>query len=112
MRAAFEDETLSPGEVPELIAESKCSYDNKDFTRFKDELKFTCCYHEAGFILKEINHSFDEILSETNILPPIMYAKYFASMQACKIPKKDKGQETGFKNLMQTHSIIKFRKSS
>ena len=30
-----------------------CSTLMKDFLRFKDELKFTCCYHEAGFILKD-----------------------------------------------------------
>jgi hypothetical protein len=89
-RAAFEDGSLVPGEVPELIAESKCSYDDKDFTRFKDELKFTCCYHEAGFILKEKNNSFADILVESTILPPIIYSKYFQNMQACKIPKIDK----------------------
>jgi len=53
LRAQFEDETLEPGEIPDLVAEAECRYDNKDFLRFKDELKFTCCYHEAGFILKD-----------------------------------------------------------
>ena len=49
----IQDDTLRPGEVPELLAESGCAYNDKDFVRFKDELKFTCCYHEAGFILRD-----------------------------------------------------------
>ena len=53
LRAQFEDDTLRPGEVPELLAESGCAYNEKDFVRFKDELKFTCCYHEAGFIIRD-----------------------------------------------------------
>ena len=35
LRAKFEDDTLRPGEIPELIAESGCTYDDKDFLRFK-----------------------------------------------------------------------------
>ena len=35
LRAKFEDNTLRPGEIPDLIAESGCTYDDKDFSRFK-----------------------------------------------------------------------------
>ena len=29
LRAQFEDETLAPGEIPDLVAEAECRYDNK-----------------------------------------------------------------------------------
>ena len=31
LRAQFEDETLAPGEIPDLVAEAECRYDNKGF---------------------------------------------------------------------------------
>ena len=31
LRAQFEDETLEPGEIPDLVAEAECRYDNKGF---------------------------------------------------------------------------------
>lgn len=87
LRAQFEDDTLRPGEVPELLAESGCAYNDKDFVRFKDELKFTCCYHEAGFILR------DALVEQVNneIISPVVYCKFFDQMQVCKIPKLEQG---------------------
>ena len=40
LRAAFEDETLSPGEVPELIAESKCDYQGQSSIFLSLEILF------------------------------------------------------------------------
>ena len=34
LRAQFEDETLEPGEIPDLVAEAECRYDNKGLVEF------------------------------------------------------------------------------
>ena len=88
LRAAFDDSSLDPGEVPELVAEANCCYDSKDFKRFQDELKFSCCFHEAGFIIKEVEIE-DEIMEDGSIIPPLVYSCYFQRMQACKVQKSE-----------------------
>ncbi|CAG5099526.1 Oidioi.mRNA.OKI2018_I69.XSR.g16566.t1.cds [Oikopleura dioica] len=87
LRAAFDDSSLNPGEVPELVAEANCCYDSKDFKRFQDELKFSCCFHEAGFIIKEVGD--DGIMVDGSIIPPLVYSNYFQKMQACKVQKSE-----------------------